>query len=201
MDTAVAEYDQSFAAFQAQASSMQGEGKAILKFVKGRYILGQDMEIVEDGTEFLANIMEAETGWIFWRNGKPEERQMVRIATGLRSKMRADLGHLDEQLWELDKESKPIDPWAKTYEIPCREISGDEREITLAGGSKGFETAAKKLFEVFSVQGRVNRGKVPVITCGISSGSMSISPARAMVTRSPMVPGSRRLPSRTSLES
>lgn len=166
MESEVAVYDDSFAAFQAMADSMQGEGKPILKFNKGRWLLGQDDEILPSDTEIPANIMEAETGWIFWRDGKPEERRMVRIASGRRPEMRADLGHDDKDLWETDKEGKPVDPWAKVYEIPGRELDGDRREMTIAGGSKGFEKAAKKLFQQFTLQGKINKGKVPIVRLG-----------------------------------
>lgn len=166
MDTAVATYDDSFAAFQAAADSMQGEGKPILKFNKGRWLLGQDDEILEPNTEIAVNVMEAETGWIFWRDGKPEERLFVRIASGRKPEMRSSLGHDDQALWETDKEGKPVDPWARVWEIPAREIDGDQREVTIAGGSKGFEKAAKKLFNQFGQEGKLNQGKVAVVQLG-----------------------------------
>ena len=166
METAVANYDDAFAAFQAAADSLQGEGKPILKFNKGRWLLGQDDEILEPDTEIPANIAEAEWGWMFWREGKPEDRRMVRIATGQRPALRAELGQDDQELWETDKEGKPIDPWAKTFEIPARELEGDQREVTIAGGSRGFEGAFKKLLSQFGAQMRLNQGKIPVICLG-----------------------------------
>lgn len=162
----VAVYDDSFAAFQAAADALLGEGKPILKFVKGRWMLGQDDEILPPNTEIAANVAEAEWGWIFWRDGKPEERRMVRIATGQRPSMRADLGHDDQAMWETDKNGKQVDPWAKTFEIPARELGGDMREVTIAGGSRGFEGAFKKLLNAFGRDMRLNQGKVPVLTLG-----------------------------------
>jgi len=164
VENAVTNYDDSFAAFQAAADSLQGEGKPILKFHKsGRWMFGQDDEIFDDGTEIAANIGEAEWGWTYWRGGKPEDRRMIRIATGQRPAMRADLGHTDEDLWEKDDEGKPIDPWAKTFEIPARELEDEQREMIIAGGSRGFEGAFKKLLGQFGAQMRLNTGKVPVL--------------------------------------
>jgi len=164
VETAVAAYDDSFAAFQAAADALQGEGKPILKFHKsGRWMFGQDDEVFADGTEIAGNLVGAEWGWVFWRNGKPEDRRMVRIASGQRPALRADLGHTDEDMWERDDEGKPVDPWAKTFEIPARELDGDQREMIIAGGSRGFEGAFKKLLGQFGAQMRMNAGKVPVV--------------------------------------
>ena len=160
---ALANFDD-FDAFQEAADALQGEGRPILKLDKsGRWFLGQDDEEVADGTQFAANIVESELGWMFWRNGKPEERRMGRVAARFQPAMRADLGHTDEGLWETDDEGRPQDPWRKSFEIPVREIGGDQREITIAGSSRGFEGAFKKLLGQFGKEGRLNEGKMPIV--------------------------------------
>jgi hypothetical protein len=75
--------DNAFSAFEAAASALSGgESKQVLKFDKGDWYLGQDKDEVPKGTKLAANIMEAEWGWVRWRDGKPAERRMVRVASG-----------------------------------------------------------------------------------------------------------------------
>lgn len=159
--------DNALAAFGAAAAALSGDTKPILKFDKGDWYLGQDSEEVAMGTRFALNMADAQWGWLRWRNKKVDDRRMVTIASGGAISTRSDLGHLDEQLWERDKDSKPIDPWAKTIELPAREVSDERREVTLSGSSKGWEGCCKALFKAFGEGMRVNPGKIPVVELGV----------------------------------
>lgn len=153
-------------AFGVVAQSLGGEGKPILRFNKGDWLVGAEADEVDIGTRLAVNIMQAEWGWIFWHDKKPEDRRMVAVATGTPIPSRSDLGHLDKDIWPRDAEGRPQDPWQKTIEIPCRELEDEQRELTIAGSSKGFEGAVKKLFKQFAEEGRINPGKVPIVELG-----------------------------------
>ena len=159
----VANYDTAFANFQAAASALSGDTKPILKFDKGDWYAGQDNEEVPIGTQLAVDMMSAEWGWVRWKDNKPAERRMTLIATGQSPPARDALGHSDEALWERDDKQNPRDPWQRTIEMPMREISGDKREFTVAGASKGFEGCCKALFKAFGEQMRANIGKVPIV--------------------------------------
>lgn len=162
-DQELATYDDSFAAFQAAADALQGEGKPILKFKKGDWLFGADGEEFKYGSVIAGNINEAEWGWTHWHDGKPDERRMVRIATGRHPVPRNTLGDQDEDLWETDEQGNKVDPWQKTFDIPSRELYGDRREFVLTGSSRGYEGAFKKLLAQFGKEMKLNHGKIPLI--------------------------------------
>jgi hypothetical protein len=165
--TSVAQYSDSFAAFQAAASVLSGgDQKPILKFEKGDWYAGQDKREVPNGTKLAADIVHAEWGWVRWSDGKPVERRMVPIAAGQPFAVRDSLGHNDKQLWETDTGGKPRDPWQFMIEIPVRELTGQRAEMVMSGGSKGWEGCCKALFVAFGEQMRANAGKVPIIQLG-----------------------------------
>lgn len=161
LTTAVNPYE----AFAAAAASMAGgESKPILRFEKGDWYAGQDKEELPLGTKLAADMLHAEWGWVRWQDGKPSERKMVLIASGQQPASRSSLGEMDQGIWPVDPTSHfAKDPWAKTIEIPVREVAGKKREFILAGGSKGHEGACKELFGAFGTGMRENAGKVPVI--------------------------------------
>lgn len=164
MSTELATYNENaFAAFQNAAAALSGDQKPILKFEKGDWYVGQDDEEIPNGTKLAANIMEAEWGWVRWKDGKPVERKMVLVASGAQPGSRDSLGHIDEALWDRDDQQRPRDPWQKMIEIPVRELSGEKREMIISGGSRGHEGACKALFKAFGEGMRANAGKVPVI--------------------------------------
>lgn len=165
----VATYNEGFAAFQQAAASLQGEGKPLFLFKKGDWLFGQDQEEIAAGTEIALNIAEAEWGWIRWDDKKPVDRKMVLVASGQPMAARDELGHTDQSLWPTDENGNPQDPWQNTIEIPGRRLDGDTEEFVLAGSSRGFHGAVKKLFNAFGKGMRTNAGKVPVITIGVGS--------------------------------
>ena len=147
----------------AAAALSGGDQKPILKFIKGDWLVGQDNEELPLGTKLAADMMNAEWGWFRWKDQKPVDRRMVTVSSGQPVPSRDQLGHDDRQLWDIDANGKPRDPWQRTIEIPVREISGEKREFILSGSSKGFEGGCKALFKAFDKGRRANAGKTPVI--------------------------------------
>jgi len=165
--TGVAQYSDTFAAFQAAAAQLSGgDQKPILKFEKGDWYAGQEKREVPNGTRLAADIVHAEWGWVRWDDGKPQERRMVPIASGQPTAARDSLGYNDKELWDDDNTGKPRDPWQFMIEIPVRELTGARTEMVMSGGSKGWEGCCKALFAAFGEQMRSNAGKVPIIQLG-----------------------------------
>jgi hypothetical protein len=149
--------------FLALASAMGGGGKSILKFSKGDWTAGQDAEDIPLGTKLAADVENAELGWMRWYDRKPVERRMVLVADGQRPPTRDSLGHDDKELWSLDNDGKPQDPWQETYEVPVRELDGERREFVMTGSSRGFRDAFFALMKAYGTDRRVNFGKSPII--------------------------------------
>jgi hypothetical protein len=165
MTTELATYSDAFSAFQAASSALSGgDQKPILKFHKGDWLLGQESEDVPNGTCLAANLLEAEWGWVRWKDNKPVERRMYRIASGRVPDSRDVLGHNDEALWDRDDNGRPRDPWQRMIEIPARELSGFSREVVLSGGSKGWEGCCKALFGEFGEGLKEGKGdRTPIV--------------------------------------
>ena len=63
------------------ADPQQTIGK-LLKFSKGEFLLGQDAEVIAEGTTYVVAADMVLTGFIRWDNGKPVEHKLVRISSG-----------------------------------------------------------------------------------------------------------------------
>src|SRR3954466_3762471 len=122
MTTDIATYNDVLSAFAAAAEELSTGVKPILKFQKGDWLLGQDAEELKAGTRLAVAMLEAERGWVRWRDGKPVERRMARIAGRAPIPQRYELGHDDESLWDRDGDDRPRDPWQFMIEFPAREL-------------------------------------------------------------------------------
>ena len=155
--------ERALTAFENAASTLSGGQLPILKFQKGGWYLGQNNDEIPLGTQLAVNMMQAEWGWVKWKDQKPVERRMVLIASGAQPANREELGANDKELWDLDDRGDPRDPWQKMIELPVRELKGEMRELVLSGGSRGHEGACKTLLSEFGKGMRQNAGKTPII--------------------------------------
>lgn len=160
--------DNALAAFGSAASALSGSGKPFLSCKKGDWYFGQEEKEIASGTKVAVNMMEAEWGWLLWKDKEVADRKMILVASGQGIASRADLGDDDKSIWPVDDNQNPQDPWQKTIEIPGRFIDGDKDEFVLAGSSKGWEGACKSLFKSFGEQARANSGKVAIVELGTS---------------------------------
>lgn len=156
------------AAFGSAASALAGGGKPFLSCKKGDWYFGQEDKEIPAGARVAINMMEAEWGWLHWKDKEVVGRKMLTVASGNPIADRGELGDDDKDLWPRDDQNNPQDPWQKTIEIPGRFIDGDKEEFVVAGSSKGFEGACKALFKAFGEHARANPGKVPVVELGVS---------------------------------
>ncbi|HEU4762907.1 MAG TPA: hypothetical protein VFS74_11350 [Gemmatimonadales bacterium] len=158
------EYDP-YAAYGESAS--RGTG-TLLKFAKGHWTAGKDAEAVAAGTKFYANMQGLKIGWQRWEDGKPSDSVMFAVTSDQKPPLRSSLGDQDKDLWELDKEGRPRDPWQFTNELPL--VSMDGEELVFSASSKGGINAIGELCIAYS-KGRKMKppGAVPVIEIGTSS--------------------------------
>lgn len=154
-----------FAAYGQEAA--QGGGD-FLKFSKVEWQKGQNNEEVALGTKLAANIEELSIGWIRWADGKPAERRFGLLAQGYKPETRDALGYIDQQLWETDKEGKPIDPWSFTNELPVADPDTGEK-MTISMSSKGGIGAMGNLCKAYARERAQRVGTTPVIELGRDS--------------------------------
>ena len=160
---------QALQAFGNASTALAGASKAFLACKKGDWVFGADDTELAAGTKVAMDIMNAEWGWICWRDRKPEDRRMVAISSGQGIEPRSSLSDNDSAMWPVDDFGNPQDPWQKTIEIPGRMLDGDKDEFCAAGSSRGWEGACKALFAEFAEQAAANEGKVPVVELTASS--------------------------------
>src|ERR1700743_2020621 len=99
-----------FQSYGDQVSQRSIVGK-LLKFSKGDYLMGEDNEEVEEGTQFIANMDELCVGWIRWQDSKPTDQIMGRVSDGYQAPRRNTLGDDDKAQWEVDEQGRERDPW------------------------------------------------------------------------------------------
>ena len=134
----------------------------LTKFRKGQFSFGQDETAIPIGTRLIANMPEAQAGYIRWRDGRPTDEVMVRIGDGVAPPRRNELGDDDRSLWELDERGDPKDPWQFTNYLP---LIGPETgdEFLFATSSRGGINAVGALCTAYGAEYRQMPGQFPVI--------------------------------------
>lgn len=179
--TAVAVQNDFFDGFQSYGDAAAGTRiiGTMLKFNKGDYLVGANGDIMQEGTELAANIGEMITGWIKWVDKKPAEQIMGRLVDtfarpGQEPKFkiptRKELGDLDEDLWENDKDGNKQDPWQLTNYLILKVPGLDDMDglYTMPINSKSAHSAIGKLCQNFAKLGRMRPpGEMPIIKLGV----------------------------------
>jgi hypothetical protein len=107
-----------------------------MKFSKGDFIAGENNTTIEIGMTVTANLDEMLVGWIKWKEGKPVEHRMVRIADGATPARRDDLGDDEPSKWEVDTNNGQLkDPWQFTNYLPL--LAADGALFTFTTSSRG----------------------------------------------------------------
>jgi hypothetical protein len=176
--TAVAapvDYFDGFADYGAAVAGTRIVG-TLLKFSKGDYLVGQNGDIMEEGTQLAANMAEVVTGWIKWEDKKPAEQIMGKLIDtfGKEPKFkvptRKELGDLDETQWPTDDKGNPQDPWQLTNYVIFKVPGLDDQEAlyTMPINSKGAHGAFGKLSTSYSKLGRMRQpGEMPIVKLGV----------------------------------
>lgn len=154
-----------FAAYGQEAAN----GGTFLKFSRnGEWVTGQNEDEFDLSRKLAANMEELSIGWIRWADGKPAERRMNLLTSGIKPEPRDALGYTDQDLWELDEEGRPKDPWKFTNELPMAHPE-DGEQLTFSASSKGGIGAIGNLCKAYAKERQVKQGKVPLIELSRSS--------------------------------
>jgi hypothetical protein len=156
----------------ADAATQRNIIGKLLKFSKGDWLLGQESEEVEEGTEVVFCLDTLETGWIKWSDNKPVASEMGKAFKGFTPMKRSELGDDDEDKWEIDDRGEPRDPWQFTNVVQMRPLDWDGEEanlFTFSASSKGGIDAIGKLMKAAVPEARQKRDQYPVITLGVRS--------------------------------
>jgi hypothetical protein len=139
----------------------------LLKFSKGDFVAGEDLEEVPEGTTFTANLDELMVGWVRWEKGKPTDHAMERVADGQALPKRNDLGDTDESTWEADNAGAARDPWQFcNYLLLMDEAS---HIYTFTTSSRGGLSAIADLCRKYGDHRRKHPDDHLVVALGVSS--------------------------------
>jgi hypothetical protein len=116
----------------------------LIKFSKGEFLKGMDLEVVPDSVAFCMACDLTLRGFILWRNGKPAEHRVVRIASGTPLPRRDELGHDDQDKWPTDAAGDPRDPWQPVLYVPVMSVGGELATFT-TGSVSGIKSLNRVL--------------------------------------------------------
>jgi len=103
------------------------EGVPLKWSKESTYVRNDTGEEVKVGTELVCIYTETQAGRIkFSGKGVPPERHMGPIFEGYLPPPRAELGDLDESLWDRDLSGKPADPWQEQMLLPLQDAENGE---------------------------------------------------------------------------
>lgn len=182
MTNAITQYDDSDP-YSDYAKSQQSSfiiGK-LLKFTKGDYAYGENNVPVPMGTRFVMNMDSLVVGWVRWENNRPSEQIMGRVQDRFTVPRRNELGDDDNELWELDADGRPRDPWQRGAYVLLKieqgaPVSEDRLPadplfgiFTFAASSVGGLGAVNDVCKVYGEIRRQRPDEFPVIQIGMDS--------------------------------
>jgi hypothetical protein len=143
------------AAAEAAERTIRG---TLLKFSDWKWYAGKEATPVPDGTRLVA--LATAAGWVRWENQKPVEYRMRE--PGRRLPDREELGHSDQDEWELDPRGEAKDPWQNTRWVYL--VDGQSAQaFTFTTSSWGGRGAVSDLGDQISRMRNVHADAVPVV--------------------------------------
>ena len=136
----------------------------LLKFVKGKYKIGEDE--VPLGTQYVAHAGQLTFCWIKFVDGKKVAGPMGKAAEKWVPPEREDLGDNDQSKWEV-KDGEPKDPWAFQRLLPFENLETGE-VVIFTTQSDGGQIATDKLVREYAR--RIKRKGLrsnPIIRLGV----------------------------------
>ena len=112
----------------------------MLKFVKGKYRIGDDE--VPVGTTFIAHPIGWTKCWIKFEDQQFIERKMYRVAEGARVPDRDELGDMDSSQWGPGMSGPHSDPWSMQYLLPLEDPETGEVVVFVTGSVGGRRAVA-----------------------------------------------------------
>jgi hypothetical protein len=142
----------------------------LLKFSKGDWSAGEYNDLIEDGTQFVANMDELLIGWIRWQDMKPTDHVMGKVAKRYQPPRRSELGDLDSSIWDTDETGKARDPWQMSNYLLMQGTGDDDGELyTFTTSSRGGLNAVGDLCLKYGKAARQKPGQYPVVKIGTGS--------------------------------
>jgi hypothetical protein len=152
-----------------QSTQMSRIVGQLLKFSKfGDWSAGETGEVIEHGTELIADMPELMVGWQRWADGKPTDQVMGRIADGYQAPRRSELGDTDREQWEIDDQGKERDPWQFSNMLILKAVDSDQI-YTFATSSRGGLQAIGRLSIEYGNAMRHKPDQLPVVRLGRDS--------------------------------
>jgi hypothetical protein len=139
----------------------------LLKFSKGDWTAGEESEPIEEGTRFVANMDELLAGWVRWKDNKPTDHVMGRIADGYQPPKRNELGDDDSDQWEVNEDGEARDPWQMTNYLLL--LDNEDNPYTFTTSSRGGLNAIGELCKHYGKQMRQHADEFPIIEIGVGS--------------------------------
>ena len=140
----------------------------LLKFNKGDWLAGQEQDDIPSGTKFIVHMDTLSVGWTKWAGDRPERTVSGLVIEGYVAPRRADLGDLDEALWELSDDGRPRDPWVLGNQVVLRSVDDPADLYTLVFSSKGGIGAIGELCKAYGKESRIRPDEFPVIELATS---------------------------------
>jgi hypothetical protein len=147
-----------FAAIAAKAQELR-----LLKFVKGRYFIGDDE--VPLGKRYIAHVNQLNHGWWKFVDGRVTDQRIGSVAEGFQPPTREELGDTDESKWEKDATGNPRSPWTFQYYLALEDVESGVL-VTFVTGSAGGNAAIGRLCGQYA---RNASNGHPIIRLGASS--------------------------------
>jgi hypothetical protein len=154
-----------FENFEPDIRSRRQFPGSILKFNKGDWGHGKDATPLPLGAELVACMPTLTRGWQRWGNKEVTDARLGLYVKGYRPPQRHQLGDLDKDLWELDKDGKPKDPWVYINGLTLVALDGGA-VYTFITGTDGGLSAINALGYA---AGNVPAGFYPVVALGVDS--------------------------------
>lgn len=159
-----------FQSYGDQVSQKSIVGK-LLKFSKGDYLVGEDNEEIEEGTQFVANMDELMVGWIRWADSKPTDQIMGRVSEGYQPPKRNTLGDDDKSHWEEDEQGRERDPWQFSNYLIMKSPDGKDEDslFTFTTSSRGGLNAIGELCKAYGKAMRQRPDEFPIVALKVGS--------------------------------
>lgn len=159
-----------FQSYGDQVSQRSIVGK-LLKFSKGDFLMGEDNEEIEEGTQLVANMDELMVGWIRWADSKPTDQIMGRVSDGYQPQRRNELGDNDKTQWEIDEQGRERDPWQFSNYLIMKKPgeSGDDALFTFTTSSRGGLNAIGELCKTYGKEMRQRPDEFPIVALEVGS--------------------------------
>lgn len=138
----------------------------ILKFKKGKYVLGQDGEIVELGSKFVANMSRLCRGFVKFVDAELADKRLA--GPGEPPIAREEVGDDDEDLWPRDPNGNRVDPWTPTWELPLKSLDTAE-EVVFCTSANGGINAIGRLCNKYGARCLSGHFELPIVELNASS--------------------------------